>query len=152
MALDRGAIAALTPRRRGSPGTSLLEIMVSAFLLIIVFFALADTYRRGHVQLGYEEDRRKATAVAQGRIDRIRDLYSYDDLASLADTNIVLEGHTYHVTHQVQAGTPEATATTLRVTVTWTERVAGANVTRSLETTTILARALDYAPGPPQGG
>jgi len=126
-------------------GFSLLELMVSAFLLLVVFFALATTYWRGQVQLGYEENRRKATAVAQARLDGIRHSVDYDAMPDLAgvDTMYTVEGHNYRVSHQVTADSL-ANAIRVKVTVFWTERISGEDRTRSHETTTIFARALPW--------
>jgi type II secretory pathway pseudopilin PulG len=131
-------------RRPGRSGFSLIETMIAAILLIVVFFGLAQVYARGRRQIDYEEDRRKASAVAQARLDGIRRDFRYDDLPGLAgtDTTYAVDGRTYTVGHAVQAGVPEAQATTVTVTVAWNAAIEGGTVARDLACTTILARGL----------
>jgi Tfp pilus assembly protein PilV len=130
-------------------GFSLLETLVAAFLLIFVFFGLAQIYYRGRVQLGFEEDRRKATAVAQARLDGIRRDFAYDDLPALAgtDTTYTVDNRTYTVSHAVAAETPEPKATTITLTVTWQAIVRGNPIDRTLVVTTILGRGLSWTLG-----
>jgi hypothetical protein len=118
--------------------------MIAALLLIVVFFGLAQIYTRSRTQLDYEEDRRKATAVAQMRLDGIRRDYRYEDLASLdaTDTTFVSDGWHYTVSHAVTAGSPEPHATAIDITVSWVAKVGEADVHRTLETSTILARGM----------
>ena len=128
-------------------GFSLIETLIAAFLLLIVFFLLAQAYSRGRVQLNYEEDRRRATEVLQARLDGIRRDFRYDDLGALAgaDTIYVVDNLAYAVSHQVLPGTPEAQATTLTLTVTWNAEVDGAVVPRTHTCTTILARGMPWS-------
>jgi Tfp pilus assembly protein PilV len=132
-------------RRRGEAGFSLLEVFVAAFLLIIVFFGLAQTYMRGRVQIGYEEDRRKATAVAQWRLDGIRRDFAFDDLASLDGTTLTtqVDNRNYTIVHAITSG-PESHAMTVELTITWQADVGGSDVSRSLVATTILGRGLPF--------
>jgi prepilin-type N-terminal cleavage/methylation domain-containing protein len=134
------------PPKRSEEGFTLLEVMVAASLLLVVFYGVTQFYVRGRTQLDFEEHRRKASAVAQARLDGIRRDRRYDQLAALnntgTDTTYVLENKNYAVHHQVVVGTPEPQATTVTVTVTWTARVAGANVNRTLVASTILARGM----------
>jgi Tfp pilus assembly protein PilV len=123
-----------------------MEVLVAVVLLVIVFFGLAQMYWRGRVQMDYEETRRKATAAAQARLDGIRRDYGYDDLPALAarDTTYTVDNRTFAVAHEVMPGVPEAQATTLTITVTWTEQVAGNDVDRTLTCTTILGRGMPW--------
>lgn len=125
-------------------GLTLLEVLIAAILIVIIFFGLAQYYARGRKHLGYEEDRRKATAVAQDRIDGIRRDYSFDDLMSLngKDTTYVVDNRTYVVSHTVLPNTPEDQATTLQITVNWDVDVSGTVYERNLEVTTILGRGM----------
>lgn len=125
-------------------GFSLLEVMIAAFLLIIVFFGLAQIYTRSRTQLDYEEDRRKATAVAQARLDGLRRDYRFDLLPALdgTDTTIVADRRDYTISHHIFPHMPDSHATTCSLTVTWTANVGGTPVDRTLEATTILARAM----------
>lgn len=125
-------------------GLTLLEVLIAAILLIIIFFGLAQYYTRGRKHLGYEEDRRKATAVAQDRIDGIRRDYSYDGLMSLdgTDTTYVVDQRTYIVSHEVLPNTPEDQSTTLHLTIEWDVRVSGSVFRRAHDVTTILGRGM----------
>ena len=95
-------------------GFSLLEVMIAAFLLIIVFFGLAQIYARSRTQLDYEEDRRKATAVAQARLDGLRRDYGFDLLPALdgTDTTIVSDSRDYIISHYIFPHMPDSHATT----------------------------------------
>ena len=137
-------------RRRAEEGFSLLEVLIAAFLLLIVFYGVTQYYVRGRTQIDYEENRRRATAIAQDRLDGIRRDYRYDHLITRArpwpDTTFVIvdsgASRSYRVSHEVTPGAPEPEATTLTVTVNWSEKVAGVDVPRSLQTTTMLARGM----------
>lgn len=131
-------------RRSCAEGVSLLEVMVAAFLLLVVLFGVAQVFLRGRVQIDYEEDRRKATAVAQARLDGIRRGLRYDDLPDLdgVDTTYIVDGRSFRVSHEIEPATPEDAATTVTLTVHWNAKVAGANVARSDTTTSILARGM----------
>jgi Tfp pilus assembly protein PilV len=125
-------------------GFSLVEVMVAAFLLLIVFYGISQYYVRGRTQIDYEENRRKATAIAEARLDGIRRDYRYDDLSSLngVDTTFVVENKNFRVTHVVTADAPEAQATTIAITVNWSEKASGSIVNRSVQATTFLARGM----------
>jgi type II secretory pathway pseudopilin PulG len=128
----------------GQDGITMIEILIAAFLIIIVFFGLTQYYTRGRTHLNYEEDRRKATAVAEDRIDGIRRDFRYDDLSGLdgSDTTYVVDDRSYTVSHVVTPNDPEDQATTLDLTVAWTAKVGGSDVSRSLNVTTILGRGM----------
>jgi type II secretory pathway pseudopilin PulG len=130
--------------RRLDEGFSLVEVMVASFLLLIVFYGISQYYVRGRTQIDYEENRRKATALAEARLDGIRRDYRYDDLTSLSgqDTIYVVENKSFVVSHTVTVDAPEAQATTVGIVVTWTETVAGNSVPRTVQATTILARGM----------
>jgi type II secretory pathway pseudopilin PulG len=125
-------------------GVTLLEVLIAAILLIIIFFGLAQYYTRGRTHLNYEEDRRKATAVAQDRIDGIRRDYSYDGLMSLngTDTTYVVDQRDYIVKHEILPNTPEDQSTTLHLTIEWDVKVSGSVYKRTHEATTILGRGM----------
>lgn len=127
-----------------SSGLTLLEVLVAAFLLLIVMFGLMQFYVRGRTQLDYEEDRRKATAVAQARLDVLRRGFTYDLLPPLNGTTVTTtsDGRTYTIQHAVTVAAPEPQATTVTLTVSWNARVGASTVQRSLVTTTILARGM----------
>jgi Tfp pilus assembly protein PilV len=123
---------------------TLLEVMIAAIILIIVFLGLAQFYWRGRRQIDYEEDRRKATAVVQARFDGLRRDYHFDHLSSLnnTDTTYVVDNRSFRIHHTVTANAPETNATTVRLDVTWVAKVGGSNVNRTMQATTILGRGL----------
>ena len=129
-------------RKRKDSGFTLIEVMVAAFLLLVVFTGLAQTYARGRRQIGYEEDRRKATAILQARVDCLRRDYSYDTLTSLSDTTYVVGNRSYNVSHAISAADPELNSTTLTIQVAWTANTEGGSVNRTEDCTTILSRGL----------
>ncbi len=131
---------------RDRSGFSLLEVLVAAFLLMVVFFGLAHIYTRGRVQMDHEEDRRRATAVLQARLDGIRRDYTFSTLPSLNgaenDTTYDVDDWPYTVHHVVTMDTPEIGAATVELTVTWAIPNDPQGDTRSLTATTILGRVL----------
>lgn len=141
MIMRRSSISGLP---MGTRGIALLEVMIAAVILLIVFFGLAQFYTRGRMQIDYEEDRRRATAVLQARLDGIRSDFRYDDLATLSgqDTTYTIENKAYRVHHEITSGAPEAQASTLDLTVTWTARAGTSVVNRSMVTTTFLGRGM----------
>jgi Tfp pilus assembly protein PilV len=129
----------------GQRGLTALEVLVAAFLVLIVFFGLAQFYTRGRRHLGYEEDRRKATAVAQDRIDGIRRDYTFDEipLLHLTDTVYVVDGKSFTVLHSVTEDVDTLQAWNLGLQVTWDRmRPDGTAVPGTLEATTILGRGM----------
>ncbi len=129
-------------RRTDEAGVTLIEVLVAAFLLLVVLTSIAQVVLRGRVQIDYEENRRRATAIAQARLDHLRRDYHYDALPHLSDTTYTVDGRSFSVSHDVEPGTPETLATSVRVIVRWTERVDGQAITRGDTTVTILARGL----------
>lgn len=137
----------LAPARNES-GLTLLEVLIAAVLLIVVMFWLTQYYVQGRKHLDYEEHRRKATAVAQARLDQVRE-WSYDYLASLVDstsldTTVVVDGRTYDVRLLVSDG-PNPHSTVVRAVVEWEAGMAyepGNAFVRRDTTTTVVGRGL----------
>jgi ABC-type nickel/cobalt efflux system permease component RcnA len=119
--------------------------MVAAITLLLLFFGMAQIFATSRGQLVHDEDKRNAVAVAQARLESLREDYRHVDLPNIAasDTVYNVGGRVYTVAHQVAADTPEARATTVTVTVNWTARVNSGFVPRSLACTTILGRSTD---------
>lgn len=132
----------------GDRGMTLIEVMIAALLLVIVLFWLTQYYVQGRKHLDYEEQRRKATALAQARLDEAR-TWSYDYLLSLADsvaaeTTRVVDGRPYTVGLRVEPG-PNPYTSRVEAVVTWEAArnyEAGNAFTRSDTTTTLIARSL----------
>lgn len=127
---------------RGVAGSSLLEVMVASALVIIVFAGVSQYYVGGRRSIDYEENRRAATEFLSDRFERIRRQHPYDTLPLLhgVDTTYALDARSYLISHEIVADSPEANATTVRLTVSWTENPASGPVTRSMDASTILAR------------
>ncbi len=135
-----------TRLRRFAAGFTLVEVMVASFMLLLVFFGMAQFHARGHKQMLGEDHWRKASGVARSRLERVRRYQRYDDLANLAatDTTYVLDGRDFVVSHAVATGSPELQASTITVTITWNETLDGGDVPRSLSCSTIIARSLPW--------
>lgn len=126
----------------GNAGASLIEIVVASALVLIIFSGLAAFYRNGRMQLGAEEDRRRAVAVAQARLDGIRRDYRFDEVSRLdgRDTTYVVGQRRYRVRQSVAVDWPEENAATVTVTVRWTSSVGAGTADLSLAGTTIVGR------------
>lgn len=140
--IDQQARARRAPRAFQETGAGLIEVMVASALVLIIFFGLSAFYRNGRMQLGLEEDRRRAVAIAQARLDGLRRDYRYDAIATLdgSDTTFVVDGRNFRVDHAVVIDTPESNAATVTVTVNWTAFVGTNPVDRAVAGTTILGR------------
>ena len=88
---------------RAESGFSLIEVMVASLIVILVMYGLMQFFVRGRIQVDYEEDRRKATAVAQelDRADASLGLQltwsaaSRTTVRAANDTTFVVDGRTY---------------------------------------------------------
>ena len=136
----------LTRLARRSSGFTLVEVIVASFMLLIVFFGLAQFHARGHNQLVGEDHWRNASGVARSRLERVRRFNRYDDLVNIsaADTTYVLNGLNYVVSHAVITGIPELQCSEITVTVTWSENMPSGAVDRSLACSTIISRSLPW--------
>jgi hypothetical protein len=113
-----------------------------------VMFWLTQNYVQGRKHLDYEEHRRKATALAQARLDEVRN-WPYDSLVSLMDSTSVdsimsVDGRSYTVRLLLSPG-PAPQTTTVSAVVEWEAAVdydAGNSFTRRDTTTTIIGRSL----------
>jgi len=129
-------------------GITLIEVLIAALILVIVMFWLTQYYVQGRKHLDYEEHRRKATALAQARLDEVRE-WSYDSLVGLIDSTSVdsvmtVDGRTYTVRLLLSAG-PAPHTTTVSAVVEWEAAVdydPGNAFTRRDTTTTIIGRSL----------
>jgi hypothetical protein len=139
----------LTAPVRNERGLTILEVLIAAVLLIIVLFWLAQFYVQGRKHIDYEEHRRKATAVAQARLDALRE-WPYDSLqvwvgAGTLDTTLVMDGRTYDV-HLLFAAGPNPHTTEVSAVVEWNAAVPyepGNTYTRRDTTTTFIGRRLE---------
>jgi prepilin-type N-terminal cleavage/methylation domain-containing protein len=126
-------------------GFTLVEVMVAAMTLLLLFFGMAQIFSKGRGQLVVDEDKRNAVAVAQARLESLREDYRHIDLPNVAanDTTYAVGGRIFTVEHAVAADAPENRATTVTVTVNWTAMVNGNSIPRALDCTTILGRSSD---------
>lgn len=127
-------------------GFTLLEVMIAAILILLLFYGLARVHASARAQMGLQEHRRVAAMVLQSHFESIRRDYDYDSLDDLdgAEETVELEGRTYTVSSEISVGVPEDQATTIEVEVAWTEEVGGSPIPRSVTGTTILARGLAW--------
>jgi len=116
--------------RTAEAGFSLLEVMIAGVILILVFWGLAQFYTRGRTHVDFEEDRRKATAVGQERIEEAR-RWTYGYLESLdgtvVDTAMTVDGQDYTVSLAVNPGDepapPNDDISVVKVGVIWDRRL-----------------------------
>ncbi|MBD3236652.1 MAG: prepilin-type N-terminal cleavage/methylation domain-containing protein [Candidatus Eisenbacteria bacterium] len=127
-------------------GFTLLEVLVAASLLIVVFFGLTEVFTRARRQIGFEEDRRRATAVLQDRIETLRDRVAYERLPALGgrDTTYVRGGRRFRVSHAVAVDSPEPQTTTVTLDVSWSTPVGAREIERSLSATTLFGRGVPW--------
>ncbi len=130
-------------------GFSLLEVMIAAVILILVFYGLAQFYARGRTQIDFEEDRRKATAVGQERIEEARRwTYAYLEFldGSVVDTAMTVDGQDYTVSLAVNPNDEPPPAnddiSVVKVGVIWDRRPtdSGVAVPDTLWLTTLVGR------------
>ncbi len=133
-------------RRIDRSGFTLLEVMIAAILLLIMFFGLARVHGGARKQIVMEDRRRAATNVVESHLEAIRRDTTYDDLVDLhaQSTQYVVDGVTYTARNTISSDYPEAQATTILVTVSWPEMINTTAITRSVSCTTILARGLSW--------
>ncbi|MDO9170634.1 MAG: hypothetical protein Q7W29_02260, partial [bacterium] len=124
----------------------LIEVMVAAVVLLLVYFGAAQYAARSRTQMDLDESRRVASSIARARLESLRREESFDTLATLVgrDTTYVVGTRSYTVTHAVQAGVPETFASTVTVTVGWNKLIGGNTVPRTLTLTSILGRCIPW--------
>ena len=128
----------------GREGFTLLETVVAAALVLIIFFGIAAVQVRARTQMNLEQHRRMATGLMQAHVDGLRRTTDFDSLGDLdgAETDYTVDGVTYTVTQDIAIDQPEEHAATVDVTLTWSESVGGAPVPRTLQCSTIIARSM----------
>jgi hypothetical protein len=120
--------------------------MIAAVIMIVVVFWLAQYYVLGRRHLDYDEDRRKATVLAQARLDEVR-RWSFSYLAGHVggaphDTVMTVDGKGYQVRLLAGAG-PNPNTVTVSAVVTWDATLPyarGNAYTASDTTTTLITR------------
>lgn len=139
----REAVAGTGTEERGF---TVIEVMVAAVILLLVYFGAAQYAVQSRAQMDLEESRRIAGAVGRARLESLRREESFDTLATLAgrDTTYVVDNRSYAVTHAVQIAVPETAAATVTVTVGWNKLVGGNLLPRTLSLTTIFGRSIPW--------
>jgi Tfp pilus assembly protein PilV len=133
---------------RDQRGISLIEVLIAAVVLVIVMFWLTTYYVEGRKHLDYEEHRRKATALAQARLDQAR-TWSYDALlaganSQASDTTMTVDGRDYTIKLMVSPG-PNPHSSTVKAVVEWEATLSYDSrnpFVRTDTTTTIIGRSL----------
>jgi len=133
-------------QRAREHGFTLIEVMVAAVVLLLVYFGAAQYAARSRTQMDLDESRRVASSIARARLESLRREESFDTLATLAgrDTTYIVGTRNYAVTHAVQAGVPETFASTVTVTVGWNKLIGGNTVPRTLTLTSIFGRSIPW--------
>ena len=137
------------PRLTDESGLTLLEVMISAIILLFVLLSMVSGYALGRVNLDREEVKRRAVGLAQDRLETIRGRSITSNAAWLAvvparvDTTYVLDGTTFRLTSAV-ADSPANTATTkpvqkiVTVDVGWTVYKRSGTAARTIRAQTVL--------------
>jgi len=136
----------------GQSGFSLIEVLVASVIVILVMYGLMQFFVRGRVQVDYEEDRRKATAVAQDWTEAIRRwdfgyLVSRETCNGLAcnDTTFTVDNRTYKAALTVDYDNAvDENLAKIDVNVSWTFAVdynQGNKTSRSVTVTTLMGRS-----------
>ena len=121
-----------------------MEVMIASFLVLLVFFGLAQTHQRGRALLSMSETHRQATIIAGTSLDALRSETHYRDLAALDGTtrDLNVGGRAYTVAYRISMDDPAPESATVEVTVGWTEVVGGKDVPRNVNCTSILGRSV----------
>ena len=119
---------------------------MAAGLLIVVMYAVATTFWRGRVQIDLEEQRRKATAAAQLRVDELKAM----NYGLLPDedgdvSTLTVDGIDFTITLSVTPASPMAHTTTVVADVEWAMGVdpGAADDTRQIQVTTMIGRVVN---------
>jgi prepilin-type N-terminal cleavage/methylation domain-containing protein len=125
-------------------GFTLVEVMVAAFLITIVFFGAAHYASKSRGLMQHDESRRHAVAIAQGRLESIRTYETYDTLNTLAgrDTTYTVDGRPFTLIHTVTLDSPQTSAATVTVNLAWNVNISGNLVPRTLSMSSILSRSI----------
>jgi prepilin-type N-terminal cleavage/methylation domain-containing protein len=127
-------------------GFTVIEVMVAAVILLLVYFGAAQYAARSRSQMDLEESRRIAVSIARARLESLRRDESYDSLDSIVDqdTTYVVDNRSYTVVHTVLTGVPETDASTVTVTVNWNKLVGSSMVPRTVSLTSIFGRSIPW--------
>jgi Tfp pilus assembly protein PilV len=102
---------------RDSSGASLLEVVISTFILAIVILGLVEFFARGRVWFDHEERKRAATLLAQEAMERAVAL-PYSEIQPVTDQRTIASVQ-YAINLSVDIDAPEAGMKTLRSEVVW---------------------------------
>jgi Tfp pilus assembly protein PilV len=131
-------------------GLTLLEVMISAVILLFVLLSMISGYAMGRVNLDREEVKRRAVALAQDRMETIRARSNAPPVTAnfnaltkaRIDTTYTLDRTTFTLSSTVTP-LPTATNTLLKVIsmdVTWTVHEKVGTSTRGIRITGAIAR------------
>lgn len=139
--------ARLSTRRISERGFSLLETLVAAFILVVLGTTIVTTGLKSRTQIDYEEVRRRAIAIAQERLEKVRASFDYDDITKAEiDTVIALDGTTFTLRSGVRNGVAADStiddAKSVVDTVSWVATGGGNTVTRRVVMNTIVFRGI----------
>jgi Tfp pilus assembly protein PilV len=142
---------------RSEAGLTLLETLIAAVILLFVLLSMVSAYRLGRINIDREEVKRKATAVAQDRLETLKSRYAHnfdqdgwtDIWPSEIDTTYVVDGTTFTVTSivtsNVAGGAEFGGRKTINLDVSWTAmRNNNTSVVRSIRATTDITRIIPF--------
>jgi Tfp pilus assembly protein PilV len=151
------APSARLPRIRrplGQRGLTLLETMIAALILLFVLLAMVSGYSMGRINLDREEVKRRATGLAQDRLEEIKARamgsaggFTRWVVKSAIDTTYNLDGNVFTLTSTVSPNVDIDLSRIVAVDVGWTiNKPGGGTAARSIRATTVIT--LNVSPGP----
>jgi len=139
-------------------GLTLLEVMISAIILLFVLLSMISGYALGRVNLDREEVKRRAVGLAQDRLETIRgrsitSTAAWNAVVTAAnDTTYTIDNTVFRVARTV-VDSPAVTAVTkpvrkiVSVDVSWTVYKKSGTANRTIRAQTVMFK--DITPNSP---
>ena len=144
-------------RIRSEAGVTLLETLIAAVILLFVLLSMISGYTLGRINIDREEVKRKATAIAQDRLETVKSRYAhntdFDGWAQIwpdgIDTTYVVDGTTFTVASTVTPSTgstrDDGSRKTINLDVRWTaKKNNNTAVVRTIRATTDITRIVEF--------
>jgi Tfp pilus assembly protein PilV len=140
-------------RALGQRGLTLLETMIAALILLFVLLAMVSGYSMGRINLDREEVKRRATGLAQDRLEEIKARamgspggFTRWVVKSAIDTTYTLDTTVFTLTSTVTPNVDVDLSRIVAVDVGWTiNKSGGGTAARSIRSTTVITK--NVSPG-----